>query len=308
MRDRRDLRNVQHFEPGIADGLADHELGVRPDRRSERVEIARLDEGRGDAEARQRVRQKVDGAAIERARRHDVVAGVQERRDGQMQRGHAARGADRADAAFQCREPLLQYARGRIGDARIDVAGALQIEQRGRVIGILKHVGRGLVDRHRAGAGRGIRMLARMQAQGFERRRFRRGHAWPRWSLIISARFPQIGGHVSYWQDIPGSLPRVVHLSRLRESAEQASPQAPRGIYCESQPSPQAGEGAHRPLATIEPNLIMLEGRASLTPTVAPPACPAPRLRSRTSAAARRGRRSAPSSSARPRRCRRSGP
>ena len=57
---------------------------------------------------------------------------------------------------------------GRIGDARIDVAGALEVEQRGGVVGILEHVGRGLVDRHRAGAGRGIGMLARMQAQGFE--------------------------------------------------------------------------------------------------------------------------------------------
>ena len=32
------------------------------------VEVARLDEGGGDAEARQRVRQKIDGAAVERGR------------------------------------------------------------------------------------------------------------------------------------------------------------------------------------------------------------------------------------------------
>ncbi|MEY9604659.1 hypothetical protein AB7M74_000202 [Bradyrhizobium japonicum] len=183
MRDSRDLRDIEHLEPGIADGLADHQFRVRLDRRAERVEVARLDEGRGDAEARQRVRQQIDGAAIERARRHDVIAGIEQRCDGQMQRGHAARGADRADAAFERREPLLQHTGGRIGDARIDVAGALQIEQRGGVVGILEHVGRGLVDRHRAGAGRGIRMLARMQAQGLEGRRFRRRHAWPRWSV-----------------------------------------------------------------------------------------------------------------------------
>ncbi|MGY4500494.1 hypothetical protein ACVWYH_004425 [Bradyrhizobium sp. GM24.11] len=183
MRDRGDLRDIQHFEPGIADRLADEEFRIRLDRLPERIEIARFHEGRGDAEARQRVRQQIDGAAIERARRHDVVTGVEQRRDGQMQRGHAARGADRTDTAFQRREPLFQHAGGGVGDARIDVAGALQVEQRRRMIGILEHVGRGLIDRHRAGAGRGIRMLARMQAQGLEGRRFWRGHAWPRWSV-----------------------------------------------------------------------------------------------------------------------------
>ena len=99
MRDLRDCRNIQHFEPGIADGFADHKPRVGPDRGAERVERARLDESGGDAEAGQRVRQQVDAAAIERGGGHDMVAGIEQRGDRQMQRGHAARGADRADAA-----------------------------------------------------------------------------------------------------------------------------------------------------------------------------------------------------------------
>ena len=155
MRDLRHRRNIQHFEAGIADGLADHEPRIRLDRGAEFIERARLDEGRGDAEARQRMRQQIDGAAIERGGGDDVVAGIQERRDGQMQRCHAARGADRADAGFQCCEPLFEHRGRRVGDARVDVAGAFEVEQRGGVVGILEHVGRGLVDRHRAGAGAG---------------------------------------------------------------------------------------------------------------------------------------------------------
>ncbi len=38
-----------------------------------------------------------------------MVAGIEQRGDGQMQRGHAARGADRADAAFERGEPLLEH-------------------------------------------------------------------------------------------------------------------------------------------------------------------------------------------------------
>ena len=176
VRDLRDLGNIQHFEAGIADGLADHQPGIGPDRSAKFVERARLDEGRGDAEARQRVRQQVDGAAIERGRGDDVVAGVEQRRDRQMQRRHAARGADGADAAFQRGQPLFQHRRGRIRNPCIDVAGAFEIEQRRGVIGILKDVRGGLIDRHRARAGDGVGMLAGVQAEGFESGRLGCGH------------------------------------------------------------------------------------------------------------------------------------
>ena len=177
VRDLRHRRDVEHFEPGIADGFGDHEPRVRLDRGAEAVEVARLDKGRGDAEARQRVREQIDGAAIERGGGDDVVAGVEQRGDGQMQRRHAAGGADRADAGFQRGDPLLQHRHRRIGDARVDVSGALQVEQRRGVVGVLEHVGRRLVDRHRARPRDGIGALAGMQAQGFEGRRLGCGHA-----------------------------------------------------------------------------------------------------------------------------------
>ena len=66
MRDLRHLWNIQHFETGIADGLGDHEAGIGPDRGTEFLQRARLHEGRGDAETRQRMREQVDAAAIKR--------------------------------------------------------------------------------------------------------------------------------------------------------------------------------------------------------------------------------------------------
>jgi len=90
MRDGGHFRDVDHFQSRIAEGLADHQLGARIDGGAETVEIARLDETRCDAEARQRVGQEVDRAAIERSRRDDVIAGADERRDGKMHRRHAA--------------------------------------------------------------------------------------------------------------------------------------------------------------------------------------------------------------------------
>ena len=109
MRDLRDGWDVQHLQARIADGFGDDQPRVRPDRRAEFVERARFHEGRGDAEAGQRMRQQVDGAAIERGGSHDMVAGIHQRRDTQMHRRHAARRADRADAILQRRQPLLEH-------------------------------------------------------------------------------------------------------------------------------------------------------------------------------------------------------
>ncbi len=114
MRDVGNVRNIQHLEAGIADGLRDHEPGVGLDCRAKSIERARLDESGGDAETRQRMREQIDGAAIERGGGDDMVAGVKQGSDGEMQRGHAARRADRADAAFQRGKPLFKHRRGRV--------------------------------------------------------------------------------------------------------------------------------------------------------------------------------------------------
>ena len=59
MRDLRDLRNIQHFEAGIADGFADDEPRIGPDGAAEFIQRARLDEAGGDAESRQRMRKQI---------------------------------------------------------------------------------------------------------------------------------------------------------------------------------------------------------------------------------------------------------
>jgi len=125
--------------------------------------MPRRDEGGRDAETLQRVRQQVVRAAIERARGDDVAAGIHQRRDGEMQRRLAGGGGNGADAALERRHALFEDRYGRIGDARIDVSRALHVEERRGVLGIAKDVGSGLVDRHRAAAGRRIGRLAGVQ-------------------------------------------------------------------------------------------------------------------------------------------------
>src|SRR3546814_10459204 len=74
-----------------------------------------------------------------------------------MERRLAARRAQRADPAFERSEPLLQHRHRRVRDAGVDMPGALQVEQRRGVVGILEDEGGREIERHRPGAGRGVR-------------------------------------------------------------------------------------------------------------------------------------------------------
>jgi predicted NodU family carbamoyl transferase len=77
----------------------------------------------------------------------------------------ARRAADRACAAFQRGDAVLKRRDGWVGQARIDIADFLQVEERRRVLGIAKHVSRGLVDRHVACAGGRIGLGACVNGQ-----------------------------------------------------------------------------------------------------------------------------------------------
>ena len=165
MRDVGDGRDVQNLAAGIADGLAQHQPRRGPDGFAEAIMIARIDEGRFDAEARQGEAQHVARAAIERGRGHDVAARPHQGGDGDVQRGLPARHAQRARTLLQSGDTLLEHRDGGIGDAAVDVAADLEIEQARGVVDVAEHEGRRLVDRHGPRAGDGIGMLAGMQRQ-----------------------------------------------------------------------------------------------------------------------------------------------
>src|SRR5882672_8437597 len=67
VRDRGDRGNVEHVQPGVAEGLAEKKLGVRPDRLFPGGEIARSYERGFDAEARQSIGEQIVRAAVEGA-------------------------------------------------------------------------------------------------------------------------------------------------------------------------------------------------------------------------------------------------
>ena len=86
-------------------------------------------------------------------------------RDRRTQRRRRRRG-QAGPSAFQRGDPLLERRHGRVGQARVDVAEGLQVEQARGVIGAVEDEARRLVDRQGPGARRRVRNLPGVDRQG----------------------------------------------------------------------------------------------------------------------------------------------
>ena len=120
--------------------------------------------------------EEIHAAAIEGGRGNDVPALPHQGDDRQVQRGMARGGGDGTDAQFEARDPFLQHRHRRIGNAAVDVAGPLQVEQPRGVIAVFENVGCRLIDRDRPGAGGRVDLLPAVQRQGVEFQELGIGH------------------------------------------------------------------------------------------------------------------------------------
>ena len=128
-------------------------------------------------------------------------------------RGMARATRKRRGAAFERRDALLQHRLRRVADAGVDVAERLQPEQRGGVIDVVEHEGRGLVDRRRARAGRRIGLGAGMDGEGGEAGRTFGHRIYP---LVRAASRPVNGALV--YPRIGQGQAGAGHLRRLDQS------------------------------------------------------------------------------------------
>ena len=154
--------DVKHVDQRVADGFAIHRARVGAHGAGKVLGVGRVDKRGLDTEARKPHAQLPHRAAIQRARRHNVVAGFQ---NGQQRRhlcGHAAGAGQRGAAVFQAGDAFLEHRHRRVADAAVDIAESLQVEQAAGVLGVVKHKARGLVDGrgaragHRVGLGAGV--------------------------------------------------------------------------------------------------------------------------------------------------------
>ena len=162
VRDARNRLDVEHVAARVADRLAEESFRVVAHRAAPGSEIVGIHPRDLHAHLAQHVLQLIDGAAVERGRRDDVIARREQREQRRGLRREPARERDGAAAALEARDALLEHRDRRIHDPRVRVAVLLQVEIRGRGFRILEHVARRLVDRHGACARIRVRALPRV--------------------------------------------------------------------------------------------------------------------------------------------------
>ena len=159
--------NVEHDQTRIAQTLGKDGARVGSHGRSKSLGLRGIDKAGFNTKARQVYRQHRDTAAIERTGRDHMIALLQDGHQRHRLRSHAAGRRQCGTATLQRRHTLFEGRHRRVGQARIDVAKGLQVEEARCVLGAVKNETGGLVDRQGARAGGGIGRLPGVNGQGF---------------------------------------------------------------------------------------------------------------------------------------------
>ena len=168
----RDLRygvDIRNVAVRIAERLDKDRLRIVPDRTLDLAEVMDIDKRRVHAELVERVRQKIEAAAVDRLLRNNVVACLRERLQRVGDRSCAGRHCQRRDAAFQRGDALLKHTLCGVGQTAVDIAGVGKSEPRRGMITVAEYIGSRLIDRDGSCIGCGIGLLLPdVKLQGFK--------------------------------------------------------------------------------------------------------------------------------------------
>ncbi len=167
MRNARQRLEIADVAGGVADRLAEYRTGVLVDERFNIRSAIGLREAHLHPHFRKDMCEQRVGGAVQLRHRHQVAARFQCIHRGVKKRSLSGRHAERAHAALEFGDPLFQHIGGRIGNARIAIAGHFQIEQCRAVLGAVEGIRRRLVDRHSDGFGRGVGVEASVNCNCF---------------------------------------------------------------------------------------------------------------------------------------------
>ena len=155
----RDLRHrfqIDDDAARVGKALEEDRLAAWRQCAAEVLRVVRIDEVARPAQLLERQAELCQRSAVQVARRDELVARFHHGDEDQELCRMARRGGTRGAPAFQVGDALLQHRDGGIGQARINVAEVVQVEERRRMLDVVEHVSRGLEDRCDPCAGRRI--------------------------------------------------------------------------------------------------------------------------------------------------------
>ena len=168
MGDGRQGVDVVDIALGIADRFGVQQAGRLVDGGLDLFEIPGIHDATLDAETPEGVFEESCGAAVEIGAADDVLPHCGEPGNGVKNGRHTRSGGESAAAAVHGRKTIFEDGDGWIAQARVDVAECLEGKQIGGMGRVPKYVAARLIDGNGPGKGLRVRMMARMQGQGFQ--------------------------------------------------------------------------------------------------------------------------------------------
>ena len=162
----RDGCNVHNHAAGIGDGLNKDRLGFGCDGLFKRLQIVRIRPNHIPAEFFVGMVELVDRAAIKFFCSDKLVARLQQGVKYQMFSSVARRHSDRGCATFKGCDTLFKHRAGGVSQPGVNIAEGLQAKQRRRMVHVVKHKGRRLIDRCCTRARGWVRRGASMDGKG----------------------------------------------------------------------------------------------------------------------------------------------
>ena len=194
-----DRLDVQDIPSGIADRFSVHQLGSIGYGLFDVLQPGGVHEGGVDSHAPKRDVELGDGAAIQVAGCHDLIAFLTER-EHRHQLGSLSRSRGQSpQTAFERGYPLLKGGGGGVADPCVDVPVVLESKQVGSRLSVLEDEGTGGVDGHGPGPGLGVGSLSGVYGAGGKTRQvFRKGHG-PEFRDFRPPPDPRLGRFIGYW-------------------------------------------------------------------------------------------------------------
>ena len=168
MGDLGDRLEVDHHAARVGEILDEDGAAFRREGAAEILGLGGIDEAHVPIEFLEAAAELRDRAAVELVGRQKLGARLHEQKEREQLRRVTGGAGDGAAPALEACDALLEDRHRGVGQARVDVAVGLQVEERGRVVDVVEHVGRILINRRDPGARGGIGRGARVDRKGLE--------------------------------------------------------------------------------------------------------------------------------------------
>ena len=169
MRDLRELLDVENTTGRIRHRLAEDTLGVRTNRRGDRLSVRiRIDERRLNAKLLERDRQEIERATVDLGTGHHVIPSLGDVHHRKHARRLTGARQNRRHAAFKRGDLARHRVVRRVRETRVEVTGRLEVEQVRHLLGRLIAERRGLHNRRLTGLA-ALRLPSTLNTQSINR-------------------------------------------------------------------------------------------------------------------------------------------